>query len=175
MVLHRASAAVFLSTAMSVGVAFPALAQGGQSPRPNDRAEAIAAVATPMRWQAYLKATMQRSGAVAMTVQNKATGSVFISQAGQDRVRIRVTVSTSYHDGSSLQWAIIPGRCGSDMLPIAPVEQFPAIEVSSNGRGEMDRVLPLTIPDRGQLHVNVYRGGTRLENVLTCGNLSLTR
>lgn len=96
-----------------------------------------------------------------------------MSQAGQDRIRVRLIVGTSYHDGSDLKWAIVPGRCGSNMMPIAPVDQFPIIEVSANGRGEMDRVLPLTLPATGQYHVNVYRGGGNyLENVLTCGNLS---
>lgn len=134
----------------------------------------MAAAGTPARWQAYLKATHQRSGRLVTTVQNKATGSFFMSQAGHDRVRIRLTVSTSYHDGSDLNWAILPGRCGSNMMPIAPVEQFPIIEVSSNGRGEVDRVLPLTIANTGQYHVNVYRGGTQLEHVLTCGNIVKT-
>lgn len=173
--LHRARAAVFLFTALSGGAAIPARGQVGESTRPNDRAEAIAATGTPMRWQAHLKATMQRSGMVVTTVQNKTTGSVFISQAGQDRIRIRLTVSTSFHDNSPLSWAIIPGRCGSNMMPIAPVERFPVIDVSSNGRGEVDRVLPLTMPASGQFHVNVYRGGTSLENVLTCGNLSRSK
>lgn len=58
-------------------------------------------------------------------------------------------------------------------MAFAPADQFPTIEVSANGRGEMDRVLPLTLPATGPYHVNVYRGGgSYLENVLTCGNLS---
>ncbi len=35
-------------------------------------------------------------------------------------------------------------------MPIAPVERFPTIEISTNGRGEVDRVLPLTIADTDQ-------------------------
>lgn len=169
--LHSASAALVALAALSSGASIRAGAQGTRPPGPNDRAAAIAAAGTPMRWQAYLKATQQRTGRLVTTVQNKSTGSFFMSQAGHDRVRVRLIVSTSYHDGSDLKWAIVPGRCGSNMMPIAPVELFPTIEVSSNGRGEVDRVLPLTISGTGQYHVNVYRGGTQLEHVLTCGNI----
>ena len=169
--LHSVSAALVALAALSSGASIRATAQGTRAPGPNDRAAAIAAAGTPMRWQAYLKATHQRSGRLVTTVQNKSTGSFFMSQAGHDRVRVRLIVSTSYHDGSDLNWAIVPGRCGSNMMPIAPIEQFPTIEVSTNGRGEVDRVLPLTIAKTGQYHVNVYRGGTQLEHVLTCGNI----
>jgi hypothetical protein len=169
--LHSVSAVAAVLAALSSGMSIRVAAQATRSPGPNDRAAAIAAASTPSRWQAYLKATQQRSGRLVTTVQNKATGTFFMSQAGHDRVRVRLTVSTSYHDGSDLKWAIVPGRCGSNMMPIAQVEQFPIIEISSNGRGEVDRVLPLTILNTGQYHVNVYRGGTQLEHVLTCGNI----
>ncbi len=169
--LHRVSAAFVALIALSGGASTRVAAQATtRSAAPNDRAEAIAAAGIPSRWQANLRATHQRTGRLVTTVQNKATGSFFMSQAGDDRVRVRLTVSLSHHDGSDLNWAILPGRCGSSMMPIAPVERFPTIEISTNGRGEVDRVLPLTIADTDQYHVNVYRGGTQLENVLTCGN-----
>ncbi|MEX0908485.1 MAG: hypothetical protein WDZ58_01870, partial [Gemmatimonadaceae bacterium] len=68
-------------------------------------------------------------------------------------------MSTTGYDGSALQWAIIPGRCGSDMIPIAPVERFPIIDVGANGRGELDRELAITMPERGHYHISVFRGG----------------
>ncbi|HUR92228.1 MAG TPA: hypothetical protein VMY38_06085 [Gemmatimonadaceae bacterium] len=170
---HRLTAPVLAFASLHIALSIPASAQSPGTTRSNDRAEAMASAATPIRWEASLRPTLQRSGRLAATARNKTTGTVFMSQAGQDRVRVRLTVATSYHDGSDLKWAIVPGRCGSNMMPIAPVEQFPTIEVSANGRGEMDRVLPVTLPASGQYHVNVYRGGFGyLENVLTCGNLS---
>lgn len=167
--LQRINSTVLAFTALSVGATAPAVGQTGGS---NDRAEAIAAAGTPVRYHAYLKATQQRMGRLVAMTQNKSTGSVFISPAGPDHVRVRVIVSTSNHDGSALKWAIVPGRCGSNMVPIAPVERFPIIDIGGHGRGEMDRVLALTMPAIGQHHVNVYRGGTHLEHVLTCGNLT---
>lgn len=104
--------------------------------------------------------------------QNKATGTVFISQAGLERIRVRLTVSTTFTDGSPLQWAIVPGQCSTDMMPITSVQQFPVIDLTPSGRGEVDAEIALTMPATGQYHVNVYRGGTRHDQVLTCGNLT---
>ncbi len=142
----------------------------------NDRAAAIAAAGTPVRWQGMLEATQQRSAQLVPIIRNRTTGYVYISQAGPERTRVRLTVSTTGHDGSALQWAILPGRCASDMMPIAPVERFPIIDVAANGRGELDMELAITMPESGQYHVNVYRGrGSQLSNVLTCGNLTRAR
>ncbi len=100
--LHRVSAVFVALVALSSGASIRVAAQVTRSAAPNDRAEAIAAAGIPSRWQANLKATHQRTGRLITRVQNKATGSLFISQAGDGRVRVRLTVSTSYHDGSDL-------------------------------------------------------------------------
>ena len=56
-----------------------------------------------------------------------------------------------------------------------PIAQFQGIETSTNGRGELDiPEMQLAIPaSSGAIHVNVYRGGTGLENVIACSNLKL--
>jgi hypothetical protein len=50
-------------------------------------------------------------------------------------------------------------------------DQFPLIDISSNGRGEVTAELPLQLSSQGSYHVNVYSGGHRLDNVVTCANL----
>lgn len=163
----------FLVLAMLSGAAGRTGAQPTQTRPTNDRAEAIAAAGTPVRWQAMLQATQERTSRLAPTVRNRTTGYVFLSPAGSERTRVRLAVSTTGHDGSALQWAIVPGRCGSDMMPIAPVERFPIIDIGANGRGELDMELAITMPARGQYHVSVFRGrGSQLSNVITCGNLT---
>lgn len=107
----------------------------------------------------------------APTSQNKTTGSIFLAQAGQSRTRIRLNISTPATNSTALQWAIVPGRCGSGGIPITGVERFPVIEISNSGRGELDMEIPLTLPTTGTYHANVYRGGTQLNNVVTCANL----
>ncbi|MCR4340729.1 MAG: hypothetical protein NUW01_12680 [Gemmatimonadaceae bacterium] len=174
--LLRAGTPLFLLAVLS-GAAGRCGAQPAPTrPSSNDRAAAIAAAGIPVRWQATLQATQQRTGGVAPTVRNRTTGYMYLSPAGSERTRVRLTLSTTGYDGSALRWAILPGRCGSDMVPIAPVERFPIIDIGANGRGELDMELAITMPATGQYHVNVYRGrGTQLSNVLTCGNLTRAR
>jgi hypothetical protein len=170
---YRFSTPLVALAALSCAAGTRAVGQTTPMPRSNDHAEAIAAAGVPVRWQAILQATQQRTGGVAPTVRNRSTGYVFLSPAGSERTRVRLTVSTTGYDGSALQWAIIPGRCGSDMIPIAPVERFPIIDVGPNGRGEVDMELAITMPATGYYHVSVFRGGGyQLSNVLTCGNLT---
>jgi len=107
----------------------------------------------------------------APTSQNKTTGSVFLSQAGSNRTRARVTVSTDVRNASQMQWALVPGRCGSGALPMVALQRFPVIEIGSNNRGEIDMEMPLTLPTSGSYHVNIYNGGTQLNNVVSCANL----
>jgi hypothetical protein len=86
-------------------------------------------------------------------------------------MRVQLTLSTRMNEAGSLQWAVLPGGCGGNAMPIVGFERFPVIQVGPNGRAEMDLEIALAIPQNGQHHVNVYAGGTRFDNVLTCGAL----
>lgn len=147
---------------------------GSPAPSTNDRAAVLAAAGTPARWQGNFQATQQRTGMAAPTSQNKTTGSIFLSPAGSDRTRVRLTISTDLRNASQLQWGIVPGRCGSAALPIVAVQRFPAIEISGNNRGELDIEMPLTLPTSGSYHANIYNGGTQLNNVVSCANLTMS-
>lgn len=137
----------------------------------SDRAAAMAAAGTPTRWQGTFQATQQRTGMAAPTSQNKTTGSIFLAEAGPARTRIRLVISTPIGNATALQWAVLPGRCGSGSMPITGVERFPVIEISNNGRGELDMEIQLTLPASGTFHANVYQGGQQLNHVITCANL----
>lgn len=172
---------------ISTGIlTFAALAACSSAPPPvttapapstasNDRAAAMAAAGTPTRWQGTFQPTQQRTAMAAPTSQNKTTGSIFLAQAGPDRTRVRLTISTDLRNASQMQWAIVSGRCGSGALPIVPVQRFPVIEIGGNSRGELDMEMPLTLPTSGSYHANVYNGGTQLNNVVTCANLAMSR
>jgi hypothetical protein len=58
-------------------------------------------------------------------------------------------------------------------MSLVPVERFPLIEVSTNGRGELTNEMALTLPSTGNYHLNVYwpGGGQQLNDVMTCANL----
>jgi hypothetical protein len=136
-----------------------------------DRATTLGSATTTIRWSGTLQPTQQRTGMAAPTSQNKAYGSVFLAQIGPARTRIRLNVSTPIQSSGVLQWAMHTGRCGSGTLPIVGIERFPVIEVGTSGRGELDAEMPLSLPETGRFHVNVYVGGQQLNNVLTCANL----
>ena len=125
-------------------------------------------------WTASLTQTQQRTGELAPTGQQKATGTVSLlpSTAGQGRMRVQLTLSAPDNDSSTLRWGILPGRCGSSALPLIGIESFPTIDVGSNGRGQVAGELPITLESGAVYHVNVYKGrGMELSDVLTCGNL----
>jgi hypothetical protein len=125
-------------------------------------------------WSGNLQPTQQRSGALVVTSQNRAFGTVTMSEvqlAGLSRMRVALTVTVPPNVGSSLRWAVLPDRCGSGDLPLIGFQQFPLIEVGTNGRGQVTADLPLELQPTGAYHVNVYSGGQQLDNVVTCANL----
>jgi len=166
---HFVTLALFASAASGCASAPPPVTAPPASS--NDRAAALSAAGTTIRWSAQLQPTQQRTGRAAPTSQNKAYGAVYLSQAGPGRTRVRLHVSTPIQNSTTLQWAIHTNRCGSGTLPIVGVERFQVIEVGTSGRGELDVVMPLSLPESGTFHVNVFLGGQQLNHVLTCGNL----
>lgn len=116
----------------------------------------------------------QRTAAVERAAQHRVTGSVSLTPRSIDieRVRVALIVSSTEHSGSSLRWAVLPGRCGASALPLLSYEQFPTIEVGGNGRGEVNAELLMRLDMGGTYHVNVYQSrGTQLSDVVTCANL----
>jgi|GEM_PF-727893 len=174
--LRRISTGIFALAAATGCASTPPAVESAPAASSNDRAAAISSAGTPTRWQGTFQPTQQRTGMAAPTSQNKTTGSIFLAQAGPSRTRIRLVVSTPIANATALQWALAPNRCGSGSMPITGVERFPVIEISNNGRGELDMEIPLTLPASGSLHANIYTGGgTQLNNVIACANLSLGR
>lgn len=126
------------------------------------------------RWSGTLRQTPQRTGALAPTSTQNATGSVFLTGRADspERFQVRLVVSAPGNASSSLRWAILPGSCGTSAFPVTGYETFPPVDIGSNGRGELSRQLALSLDSGENYHVNVYRGqGTQLSDVLTCGNL----
>jgi hypothetical protein len=80
-------------------------------------------------------------------------------------------VSTPPQTVTSLQWAVLPGRCGAATLPVLGFDQFATLDVSPSGRAQLDVEIPLALPQTGQYHVNVYSGGNQLDHVITCATL----
>ena len=125
-------------------------------------------------WSGNFQPTQQRTGQLAVTGQNRAFGNVTIgvTEGGNlDRMRVNLSVAVPSSAGSSLRWAVLPERCGSGELPLIGFDQFPLIDVTTSGRGQVMADLPLVLAAASAYHVNVYSGAPSLENVVTCANL----
>ena len=136
-------------------------------------ASASAQSASPgTRWSGSLQPTQQSSGSVGPRGQSKAFGSVRLSSKGPGRTVVDLSLSTSLQNSTSLNWALLPGRCGTGSLPLVGIERFPVIEVGTNGRGQLTSEMALALPESGTYHLNVYWGsGQQLSDVMTCANL----
>jgi hypothetical protein len=124
-------------------------------------------------WSGSFQPTQERSGVLAPTKLQQAAGTVRLRQSARDprRTAVSLVVSASLSEPTALRWAVLNGRCGVPSLPLLGYDQFAPLEVTSSGRGQLDVDLPLELPQTGSYHVNVYVGGTDLDDVLTCANL----
>jgi len=157
-----------------------ACASGGTPPPPAHDPTAIAlAGAISARWTGRLQPTQSRTGDVKSTERQNAYGTVELVVYHKRKTRTHVRLDLSAPTSSSitsLRWGIYQGNCGSGAPPILPIEVFPAIELSGNGKGSIDQELAFEMPSDGRFHLNVLRGtGTQLSNVLTCANLRLVK
>lgn len=127
-------------------------------------------------YEGQFRPIQQASGGVGLRGSQRIFGNVKIAfRESTDRSKVTLMIGTSLNQTEILQWSANPGRCGSGSVPFMPIAQFQGIETSTNGRGELDipemqLVLP---PGSSAIHVNVYRGGTGLENIIACSNLKL--
>lgn len=115
----------------------------------------------------------QSDGRLGMATQQRVFGSVrVLFRESSGRSLVSLTITTNLQQTELLAWAVVPGRCGSGGIPVLPSSQFPALEISNTGRGEIRPTeIQLALP-MGSYHVNVYRGGETLSNVIACANLT---
>jgi hypothetical protein len=147
------------------------------TPEPAPTARVLDSVPTSIRpiiWRGTLSPVQTRSGyASAPSVRTKTSGRVELESVGdaQGRTFARLTVTGPTAAATDFRWAILPGRCGGTALPLVGYDVFPAIEVGSNGRGELNQEIPVAMPSGGALHVNIYSSGQQLSEVIACANL----
>jgi len=160
--------------ALATGVALC----GMTSPLTAQGTKAKSDTVVPMQARAYdgqFRPMQQAQGGLGLSTQQRVYGSVKIAfRESNDRSKVNLTINTSAQQSEILGWSTNPGQCGSGSVPFMPVAQFPGIEVSSTGRGEVDvQNMQLSIPASGPVHVNVYRGGDTLDKVIACANLRM--
>lgn len=110
---------------------------------------------------------------LAPTRRQQASGTVRLRQSGRDprRTTVSLAVAVTLPEPGALRWALLAGSCGAGTIPLLGHEQFPPLDMSSSGRGQLETDIPIELPQSGTYHVNVYFGGTGLDDVVTCANL----
>lgn len=128
-----------------------------------------------LRWFGNFQPTSERSSSIAPRGRHSATGSIAVVETrNSERVSVSMSVSSPGHQSTTLRWAVLPGHCGSASTPILSYQQFPVLEISGNGRGDLRVELPMTLQVTASYHANIYYGsGVQLDNVLACTNLRL--
>lgn len=129
------------------------------------------------QYEGQFRPIQQSSGGIGMRGSQRVFGSVkIVFRESTDRSKVNLMINTSLNQTEILNWSVNPGRCGSGSVPFMPVAQFQGIEMSTNGRGELDiPEMQLAMPtNSGPIHVNIFRGGTGLEHVIACANLKMS-
>jgi hypothetical protein len=149
------------------------LLASGCASSPSTPRETAAAVPSRGGWTGTFQATQERTGVLAPTRLQQASGTVRLRASDRDpqRTSVSLVVSTAVRETTSLRWAVLPGRCGAGSLPLLGFDQFAPLDITSSGRGQLEVEIPLALPESGTYHVNVYHRGTQLENVVTCATL----
>ena len=168
-----------LSTTLAVALAgATGCASGGQSA---SSSSTVSSEATQrlgpalLQWTGRFQPTQQQTGdGIGIRSRDRTTGSVKLVAAAESRIRATIDVSTSLTTPTNVRWAVASGACGSGSVAILPVNEFPEINVSSNGRGQLSSDVPAALPTAGTFHVNLYwTDGHDESDVMTCANLRL--
>lgn len=155
---------VACSSATSGGVAASAPAR-----RADDNAQFL-------RWTGSFQQIQQQTGNLGPRSTNKVYGNVSLTRSSENSnaVHARMELSTTVRDSRQLHWAVLDGACGSSTLPLLAIEQFPQINLSNNGRGQLDADVPLALSATSAYHVEVYwTTGRDPSDVMTCANVRL--
>jgi hypothetical protein len=129
-----------------------------------------------LRWSGTFQPSQQQTGSLTPHSTNKTFGNVTLTRLNENpnSVRAKIELSTPLTDSRQVHWAVFDGRCASGTLPLLAIEQFPQINITNNGRGQLDADVPLALVTTGSYHVDVYwTTGRDQGDVMTCANLRL--
>lgn len=132
--------------------------------------------AQSLRWTGAFQQIQQQTGNLGPRSTNKVYGNVALTRlsGNPNSAHVRMELSTTVRDSHQLHWAVLDGPCGSNTLPLLAIEQFPQINISNNGRGQLDADVPLALTSTNAYHVDVYwTTGRDPSDVMTCANVRL--
>ena len=130
----------------------------------------------PPRWSGNFKQESNSAviGAEMARGRSSGYGTVVLTPVPDQerRVKVELTVNTSL-TSAQIAWAVYEGTCGAPTPPVLAVNEFPTIDIGTNGAGVVRGELPIGLNVRGTYHANVYWSGraTDVSNVMMCANL----
>jgi len=131
----------------------------------------------PPRWSGSFKQESNSAviGAELARGRSSGYGTIVLTPVADQarRVKAELSVNTSL-TGTQIAWAVYEGTCGAPTPPVLAVNEFPTIEIGTNGAGVVRAELPVTLNVRGTYHANVYwsNRATDVSNVMLCTNLA---
>lgn len=133
-------------------------------------------VSTALSWKGSFSTVLQSTGGVGPASKVRVDGSVTVVSAGggNSKTRVRLTANFPIFN-EQLPWAIAPGTCGNGAIALTAVSKFGTIDVGSSGRGVAEVDLAITLSPGEQYHVEVYRSGQSLADVIACTTLRRTK
>lgn len=137
-------------------------------------------VAGPARWTGNFKSMGGTSAVMTATTNTQASAFGNITIVTLDTApptsRVDLYVTAPAMSGSQLAWAVFSGPCGAPTPPVAGVNEFPTMELTSGG-GRIGTSLRFRLSPGTEYHTNVYNSGraTDVSNVMLCANLTLGR
>ena len=134
------------------------------------------------RWTAQLRQVEGSSASAVLTGRSNSTRGAYgdISIVTKDTLHaqstVDLTVTAPTIGGTQLAWAIFPGGCGSPTPPVAGLNEFPPLEVTS-GSARVKLDLHFALRPGAEYHVNVYTSSraTDVSNVMMCAPLQYSR
>ena len=127
----------------------------------------------PPKWTASVQSIRDdRINISPDSVREKSFGSVqWTPGAGPTQSNVNLTFSYTGPE-RDLSWAILFGTCGSASLPVVPLSNFPELNVSGSGRGQINGTIAVDLPATGTFHVDIYKDRTgSIEALVACGNM----
>jgi hypothetical protein len=141
-------------------------------PVPAERAPNPPSVSTAVTLKGTFTAILQSTGSVGAANKIRADGSVTVISAGVGNAKTRVRLLINLPlENEQLPWAIAPGNCGNGAIAVTAVSKFGTIDVGSSGRGTLEIDLAVALSPGEQYHVEIYRSGQTLADVMACANL----
>ena len=129
-------------------------------------------VSTSFTLKGNFRSILQSSATVGGATKIHVDGSVTVTSAGtgNSATHVRLSVNLPIFN-EQLPWAIAPGNCGNGAIAVAAVSKFGTIDVNSTGSGTLDADLAISLTPGEQYHVEIYRAGQTLADVVACTSL----